>query len=62
MTSGGNNFDDFPQNQLPYQISCKLNSTKVHRDHAFLCSKQNFSRYFHKISQVIQLYTVTAIG
>jgi len=22
--------------------------TKVNRDHAFFCSKQNFSRYFHK--------------
>jgi len=62
MTSRGNSFNDLPENQLTYQISCNLKSTEVNRDHAFLCSKQNFSRYFHKISQVIQLYTITAIG
>jgi len=57
MTSGGNSFNDFPENQLTYQISCNLKSTKVNLDHAFLCSKQNFSRYFHKISQVIHYHS-----
>jgi len=28
MTSGGNNFNDFPENQL-YQISCSLNSRAI---------------------------------
>jgi len=31
VTSGGGNFNDFPENQ--YQISCSLNSIKANRDH-----------------------------
>jgi len=60
MTSDGSNFNDFPQNQLTRCRQFK-ECYKVNRDHTFFCSKQFFPRYFKKISQVIQLYTVTTI-
>jgi len=41
MTSGGNNFNDFPEYQLAK--FCSLNSTKANREHAIFCSKQHFS-------------------
>ena len=40
MTSGGSNFNDFPENQL---TQVRTNSIKTNRDHAFFCSKQDFS-------------------
>ena len=41
MTSGGSNFNDFPDNQLT-KVRASV-SVKANRDHAFSCSKQDFS-------------------
>jgi len=48
MTSDGSNFNDFPENQLAKCRQFKEYRTKVNRDHAFFCSKQNFHVIFTK--------------
>jgi len=41
MTSGGNNFNDFLRINSPNFVQFKF--IKANRDHAFFCSKQDFS-------------------
>jgi len=41
MTSGGNNIDDFPENQLTEFRG--LDSIETNQGHVFFCSKQDFS-------------------
>jgi len=52
MTSGGNDCNDFPEKQL-IKLRAVLNSTKLNRDYAFLCSRQDFSL----ITTVLWIYT-----
>jgi len=40
VTSGGNNFNDFPENQLS-KFFCRLSSIKANHVHAFFCSMQD---------------------
>jgi len=42
MTSGGSNFNDFPENQLTKIRGLNNITGKVNHDHAFFRSKQDF--------------------
>jgi len=43
MTSGGNNFSDFPENQLTNSCAVFKNSIKANWEQAFFSSKQDLS-------------------